>query len=135
VLIEDAGRQCISQICQCAYCGKQQLRGIVLVINRGAFVNPGGDIRELFWLKDKGVEGSKDCWICRQYGDNLDNNPDKQNIHPTSSDIFVATSLLERPSSMILRSTPRSVMYQKRRVRRENVANEPNRAKARAGVP
>jgi hypothetical protein len=56
-------------------------------------------------------------------------------IHPSSSEIFVATSLEDSPSSTTFRSTPRSADASEPQRRPENTDNGPNRAKARAGVP
>jgi len=47
----------------------------------------------------------------------------------------VATSLEDRPSSTTFRSTPRSAALSDDDERQEYAFHEPNRAKARAGVP
>jgi hypothetical protein len=65
----------------------------------------------------------------------FDNTLNTRNVHLNSSEIFVATSLEDRPSSTIFRSTPCSAALSDDDERQENAVHEPNRAKARAGVP
>jgi hypothetical protein len=59
----------------------------------------------------------------------------QKNVHLNSSEIFVATSLEDNPSRVTFRSTPRSVIFSGYDRWQEFVHDEPNRAKARAGVP